>query len=38
VVQGHTKIHSKRCASLVKVIAEYQEMYPQMVTKNTKRM
>lgn len=38
VMQTHQKVYNKRCASLIKVIAEYQDLYPQQSEANTKRM
>lgn len=38
VLQTHQKIYNKRCASLIKVITEYQELYPQKSEENTMRM
>jgi len=28
VIQTHQKVYNKRCSSLIKVIVDYQELYP----------
>ena len=38
IIQTHTKVYNKRCASLIKVVVEYQQLYPQKSEENTMRM